>query len=78
MTYQAGMYGMERLGLKSRDPHIFCDGCGLTLELGHGPAPVWLLENKAPKGWRSVRVDDQRSRHYCPRCKDAPGEAPTP
>ncbi len=74
MTYHPGMR-LASFGGPNQDPHLTCDGCGVRYNI---PAdrmpPKWLMENKAPKGWRyETKVDpktqEQRTKHYCPRCK---------
>lgn len=67
-------------GLEEGPPHIFCDDCGLKLEARTkaGDAPMWLLNNKAPKGWLLVRHEDPESgvvlrEDYCPRCRKDKG-----
>ena len=41
-----------------------------------GVPPVWLLDGKAPRGWRTIITPlpgfDGRERRedYCPRCKE--------
>lgn len=73
MSYQCGIgAGMERLGISPCRPHIYCDGCGLKLSaLGKIGLPhKWLLDDKAPRGWKMVRLGSGRREDYCPRCKD--------
>lgn len=78
MTYRAGIgRGMFALtGLEEGPPHIRCDGCGLKLEARtkSGSAPMWLLKNHAPKGWKLVRHEDPQTgvvlrEDYCPGCR---------
>jgi hypothetical protein len=60
----------------ARDPHIECDGCGITRPVAEmGVARQWFLNGKPPPKWRGTRVenaDGSVSRtDYCPRCVDA-------
>lgn len=75
MTYHAGLM-LAAIGGPDRYPHLTCDGCGLVYRIPtNKPAPRWLLDNKAPKGWRRDAVVEPvtgtalSSKHYCPRCK---------
>jgi hypothetical protein len=75
VTYRAGLgLGMASLGFTPGPPHLRCDGCGLVLEAvtQRGGPPSWLLNRKAPKGWKMIRNDDGTRRDWCPRCKDTP------
>lgn len=75
MSYRAGIGGTlaYALGGMPRDPHIVCDGCGVTRSVyanrqSYGPAK-WLLDRKPAPGWELVRVADTRGWDYCPACK---------
>ena len=74
MSYRCGIGGgMERFGLTPGPPHIRCDGCGITLEARtkSGGPPAWLLNGKAPRGWKCVRDAEHYTRQdWCPRCKE--------
>lgn len=55
-----------------REPALHCDtaGCGtvMTVKPTRYGMPAWLRDRKAPKGWRTVIIDDRR-RDTCPRCR---------
>lgn len=73
MTYRCGIgvSAARLIGVEPDDPRVTCDGCGLVLRISvDRPPPAWLLDGRAPPGWRLVRGDENR-RDYCPRCKDA-------
>lgn len=58
-----------------RNPHIYCDGCGLVHEFKHWP-PAWFLNRKPKPGWKLVRYEDAETgavtrQDYCPQCKEA-------
>lgn len=79
MSYHAGVGGhlAVTMGIPECGPHIKCDGCGVEKHIkgrgaGGNIAPSWLLDNKAPPGWKLVRskVDGDAGRvDYCPKCK---------
>ena len=78
MTYRCGLgRGIAKLtGLEEGPPHIFCDDCGLKLEARtrSGGAPMWLLNQKAPRGWLLIRHEDPTTgvilrEDYCPMCR---------
>lgn len=74
MTYHAGLL-LATIGGPNRYPHLTCDGCGTKYNIPtNKPAPKWLLDNKAPRGWRHETTADpatqaQTTKHYCPRCR---------
>jgi hypothetical protein len=75
MTYHAGIgismnrKAGEALQLVADTPHLTCDKCNLRLEIRTDrPPPAWLLDEKAPKGWMTTRIEGKR-KHYCPTCK---------
>lgn len=75
MSYRVGIGGTlaHALGGMPRDPHIVCDGCGVTRSVyannrSYGPAK-WLLDRKPAPGWELVRQEDTRGWDYCPECK---------
>lgn len=75
MTYHCGLL-LASIGGTTQDPHLTCDGRGLVYRIPtNKPAPSWLLDNKAPRGWRREAVIEPvtntqlPSKHYCPRCK---------
>jgi len=61
-----------------REPALHCDtaGCGtvMTVKPTRYGMPAWLRDRKAPKGWRTVIIDDRR-RDTCPRCRHQNPEA---
>jgi hypothetical protein len=71
MSYRAGSYGLERIGIPSGPPRIRCDhdGCGRVFEVrGRGIGsipPAWFLDGKSPPGWKTTRTDERRI-DYCP------------
>lgn len=76
MSYTCGIApNMARLGFTPGPPHITCDGCGVKLvaQKSNGAPPAWLLNGKAPPGWKLERTDTGAGRVYrsdwCPRCK---------
>jgi len=75
MSYRAGIGDslVYTLGGMPRDPHIVCDGCGVTRSVypkkqSYVPAK-WFLNRKPAPGWEFVRVADGRDWDYCPACK---------
>lgn len=77
MTYRCGFgQGMAELGFEEGPPHIKCDGCGLRLEarMTSGGPPLWLIDQKAPRGWHLILkpsgVEGVSLREdYCPQCR---------
>ena len=69
MSYIPGSFGLARIGIPDDTPRVVCDGCGMVLRIkADRPPPAWLLDGKAPKGWKFVR-DGERRKDMCPRCK---------
>lgn len=75
VTYHAGLM-LAAAGGVDREPRLTCNGCGVVHHISpRKPAPQWLLNNKAPRGWRREPVVEPvtnaelPSKHYCPRCK---------
>ena len=70
MTYRCGI-GPGIPGLEPGPPHIFCDVCGRRFEAKarRGGPPSWLLNGKAPRGWRVVRTVNGTRQDYCPEHK---------
>lgn len=78
MTYRCGIGSSlgALLGLVPGDPHVRCDDCGAILpaRTKSGIAPMWLLRNRAPRGWLLIRTEDPETgkvdrQDYCPRCR---------
>lgn len=72
MTYQCGIGGgMARLGFRPCEPHIVCDGCGVTRPIcGQrtcGPQ-AWFLRGKAAPKWSGGRRADHTREDWCPAC----------
>lgn len=73
MTYRCGI-GLG-LPLPPQHPHFSCDGgCGAVYRIqgrgaGGNIAPEWFLDGKAPRGWTKVKITDDVSRHFCPKCR---------
>ena len=72
MTYLCGV-AFPGVG---RDPQVVCDGGGaVKLARSRGAAqiaPAWLLDSRAPPGWRLERQDLATGvyrRDWCPACK---------
>lgn len=80
MSYHAGVGGSlaTAMGIPACGPHIKCDDCGVEKHIngrgaGGNIAPAWLLDNKAPPGWKLFRHEDGEMRaDYCPTCKAVP------
>lgn len=72
MTYAAGI----SFPGQDREPALHCDtaGCGTVLVVRpvRGGPPRWLIDGRAPKGWRRVTEPDGRRRDTCPRCLATP------
>lgn len=72
MSYRAGIGSAlaHALGEKPSNPHIVCDGCGVTRTVyaSNGPAK-WFLDRKPAPQWELVRVEGERGWDYCPACK---------
>ena len=75
MTYRAAIFGLSHIGIPDHpEPTVYCDGEGCTARVvaltRAGCAPAWLLDGKAPKGWRVERFEDGACRRdYCPQCR---------
>ncbi len=76
MGYLCGIGpGMRSLGLEPREPQVTCDADGCTARVvisDDQPPPRWLLNGKAPKGWRRVPRKDVAALYYCPKCLEKP------
>jgi hypothetical protein len=73
MSYRCGIgEGMVALGLEPGPPRITCDQCGEVMAVKYGMPPAWLLNGKAPRGWRSVALKDGTRRDFCPSCIRTP------
>ncbi len=88
MGYRAGIGGAlaslvlppELAASTPSEPHVFCDGCGITHGVGSRSAyaAAWFLARKPPPGWRGCRKHDGSLRvDLCPRCWKEP-EQETP
>lgn len=83
MSYRAGIGGSlaKRFDVQGPlEPHLFCDRCGLVklCTTRRSFAPMWLLNNKAPPGWKLIRYEDPATgtihrEDYCPACKTKVG-----
>ena len=80
MTYRAGIGPSlaQAMGITdaSFKPTLTCDvvNCGtrLVVRPTRGGAPAWLLNKKAPKGWRRhEQPGDAPAQHTCPQCSTA-------
>ena len=61
MSYIAGIQGFDRYGIRSDGPRIECNGCGAVMRIATDRAPpAWLLNGKAPRGWKLVRDGEKR------------------
>jgi hypothetical protein len=72
VSYRCGIGdGMRRLGFEPGEPRITCDGCGVVklARTKTGGPPMWLLNRKAPPGWKLIRHEDDTRTDYCPQCK---------
>lgn len=74
MSYHCGIGPRlgAMMGTGDRDPYVKCDGCGVVKHIGGNIAPAWLLDNKAPPGWKLVRGEIGgyvMRADYCPMCK---------
>ncbi len=69
MTWNAAVYGLERIGIASRGMGWTCDSCGM-----HSTYTGWKAPPHAPRGWGSaVREMGEhglvlRHWHVCGRC----------
>jgi hypothetical protein len=73
VSYRAGIFGLESLGIPSGPPRIICDDCGLVYPIGERrPPPEWFFDRKAPPGWGQEMLigatDEPQRWDYCPRC----------
>ena len=62
------------LGTTQTDPALLCDKCDVVLAItttGRRGPPRWLIEGKAPRGWRRLDRGDLPARHVCPSCRKA-------
>lgn len=72
MTYHCGVGPrLARIAdVEVCEPHLTCDGCGIVFRWNlNKPPPMWLLDRKAPRGWRVEREEDGGRSDYCTRCK---------
>ena len=73
MTYRCAIYGLKHFGIPDHPiPSIYCDECGQRKDARtkSGCAPTWLLNGKAPRGWRvEYDAENHTRRDWCPRCK---------
>jgi hypothetical protein len=73
VTYLCAIHGLSHLGIPDHPtPSVYCDGCGTRIDARSrsGMAPAWLLNGKAPKGWRVERDEENGTRKdWCPRCR---------
>lgn len=70
MSYRAGI-GCGH----TKDPHVYCDGCGTTVWLPtSGALPRWFLNGSAPPHWRTLRMHDGSMRwDLCQKCWQGDG-----
>jgi len=75
MSYRAGIFGFEHLGIPSGVPRLICDGCGLVWILPtNRPPPAWFLAKEAKPGWSTSKDGDTR-KDYCSICKSKDGKS---
>src|SRR5690242_4568711 len=57
-------------GIEPGGPWIECNSCGtrLTIDRGKRP-PQWLLDGRAPRGWRTTAKGDGTRTDRCPSCR---------
>lgn len=73
MGYRAGVSAQlaAMVGRVGNEPHIYCDGCGVTRSVYRGrsyqPA-AWFLNGKAAPGWSGGRCKDGTRHDLCPDC----------
>ena len=70
MTYHCGIGdSMSLLGFMPCEPHITCDGCGVTAHATKrsGEPYAWLLAGKPPPKWKQLGAADRQT-HWCPEC----------
>jgi hypothetical protein len=70
MTYRAGVVMWGDGGFSSV-PTLTCDMCKTVMDVRavRGAQPLWLINKKAPKGWRRYDRGDSPAQHACPKCK---------
>ena len=68
MSYRCGIgYGAEAIGLTAGPPMIICNGCRARYVI-KAPPPKWFLDGKAPRGWMTIRLDNNARQDLCPTC----------
>jgi len=77
MTYHCGIGASmaAAFGVRPREPHITCDGCGLVRSVyanqrSYAPA-AWFLDGKRAPGWSGGRNAEGKRTDYCKQCKVA-------
>ena len=79
MTYHCGSGNSlaRAFGREPCDPHITCDGCGVTHTIYRGrsfyEAAKWFLDGKHAPGWTGGRNEGSTRTDYCPQCKEKVG-----
>ncbi len=73
MSYRAGTRGLLAWNplLPDDDAHIYCDHCGVkkyAVNPSTGRPWAWLLNHRAPRGWKLFRPTPYTREDYCPEC----------
>lgn len=77
MSYRCGVFEplASMMGVDPGGPRLTCDGPDCTARVivreGRRP-PKWLLDGRAPKGWRNSKSADGTRYDWCPECRGRP------
>lgn len=74
MSYRCAIFDplAAAMGVEPGGPWVKCDTCGVKLTAitsRHGMPKKWLLDGKAPPGWRTEKHADGTRTDWCQRCK---------
>lgn len=75
MSYRCGLdvHVARLLRMEPGPPRVTCDSCGarIVVVTGRRGPPRWLLDGKAPPGWRTTKNDDGTRTDWCKACRTA-------
>lgn len=75
MSYRCGIEASlaSIMGVEPGGPRVTCDGCGARVMVRTDRLPpMWLLDNKAPPGWKMTKDADGKRTDLCKTCKVKP------
>lgn len=72
VSYRAGTYGMDHIGISTGAPRLICDGCGITRPVQPhrgGPSFAWLMDGTPAPGWAGERdLEGFTRKDWCGPC----------